>query len=283
MTNQTASPAPRNLVCEGCGAPFTCDVAGDCWCMAEPAALPLPTAGGDCLCRDCLRKARDAAAWQVDAVLLDMDGTLLDTERVYLASLNLALGQLGYGDGTALGHAMIGIPGPECEHMLRAHFGADFPLAALNDAYVARRDEIFRAGMPLKPGALELLDALRDAACPIALVTSSARATAEAHLAAGGLRAHFETILTRDDVLRGKPHPELYLLAAERLGVRPQACVAIEDSSPGIASAHSAGAIAIMVPDIIAPTAETREKCAAVLPNLHAARTLLRQRAGIGR
>jgi HAD superfamily hydrolase (TIGR01509 family) len=251
--------------------------------MAEATALPLPTAGGDCLCRDCLRKAAVAAAWQVDAVLLDMDGTLLDTERVYLASLTLALETFGYSDGTAIGHAMIGIPGPECEIMLRDHYGANFPMVELNDAYVLRRDEMLREGMPLKPGALELLDALRDAACPIALVTSSSRQTAERHLTAGGLRTHFDTILTRDDVVRGKPHPDLYLLAAERLGVRPQACIAIEDSNPGIASAHSAGTIPIMVPDIIAPAVETLARCAAVVPDLHVALTMLRQRARIGR
>jgi HAD superfamily hydrolase (TIGR01509 family) len=281
MTNQTAT-FPRKLLCEGCGTPFTCDVSGDCWCMAEPVTLALP-ASGDCLCRNCLRKTADAAAWQVDAVLLDMDGTLLDTERVYLTSLTLALETFGYTDGAAIGHAMIGIPGPECEIMLQQHYGAGFPMAELNDAYVLRRDEILREGMPLKPGALELLDALRDAACPIALVTSSSRSTAEAHLTAGGLRGHFETILTRDDVVRGKPSPDLYLLAAERLGVRPQACVAIEDSSPGIASAHSAGTIPVMVPDIIAPSAETRARCAAVLPDLHMVLTMLQQRAGIGR
>ena len=288
MTNPTESPPPaaRSVVCEQCGTGFSCTLSGDCWCMAVPLRLPMPASGSaaDCLCPDCLRQHAAAAArdWQVDAVLLDMDGTLLDTERVYLASLNSALQSLGYGDGTALGHAMIGIPGPECEIMLRTHFGADFPLAALNDAYVAHRDATLRDGMPLKPGALELLDALRRAACPVALVTSSSRATAEAHLVAGGLRAHFETLLTRDDVARGKPHPDLYLLAASRLGVQPSACVAIEDSAPGIASAHSAGTIAIMVPDIIAPSAETREKCAAVVPDLFAALAMLQQRAGLG-
>jgi HAD superfamily hydrolase (TIGR01509 family) len=289
MTNPTASPVPaaRSLVCERCGTGFSCALSGDCWCTAEPVQLPLPAAGSgaDCVCPDCLRKAaaHAAATWQVDAVLLDMDGTLLDTERVYLASLNTALAQLGFGDGTALGHAMIGIPGPECEVMLRDHFGADFPLAALNDAYVISRDEMLHENMPLKPGAVELLDALRAAACPIALVTSSSRPTAEAHLAAGGIRAHFETLLTRDDVARGKPHPDLYLLAAQRLGVRPAACVAIEDSGPGIASAYSAGAIPLLVPDIVTPGAETLAKCAAVVPDLHAALTLLQQRAGIAR
>src|SRR6185437_5911876 len=99
---------------------------------------------------------------------------------------------------------------------------------------------------------------------------------AESHLAAGGIRAHFETVLTRDDVARGKPHPDLYLLAAQRLGVPPASCVAIEDSGPGIAAAHGAGTIPIMVPDILAPSAETRAKCAAVLPDLHAVLAMLR-------
>lgn len=287
MTNPTvtAPSLTRRLVCAKCGTEFGCDLSGDCWCAAETARLPMPTAGGDCLCRDCLRNKADMAAikWQVDAVLLDMDGTLLDTERVYLSSLNTALETLGYGDGTAIGHAMIGIPGPECEIMLRDHYGADFPMLALNNAYIARRDEIFGAGMPLKPGAIELLDALRRAACPIALVTSSSRDTAEQHLTLGGIRAHFENILTRDDVARGKPSPELYLLAAQRLGVRPQACVAIEDSGPGIASAHGAGTIPILVPDIMPPNAATLAQCAAVVPDLHVALTMLQERAGIGR
>ncbi|MET0220026.1 MAG: HAD family phosphatase [Tardiphaga sp.] len=223
------------------------------------------------------------ADWQVDAVLLDMDGTLLDTERVYLTALNAALTAFGHRDGLVIGHAMIGIPGPECDVMLRDHYGADFPMQDFNDAFTARCDDILRDGMPLKPGAIELLDALRTAGCATALVTSSSRRTAERHLALGGIRDHFETVLTRDDVARGKPSPDLYLLAAETLRVQPGACVAIEDSNPGIAAASSAGTIPIMVPDIVAPTPETRTRCAAILPTLHEALDLLRERAGLGR
>ena len=105
----------------------------------------------------------------IEAVLLDMDGTLLDTERVYLDSLTAALSTLGYTDDViSLGHAMVGIPTAECEIMLHARYGKDFPLTDLTTAYVALRDEILTAGIPLKPGALELLEALQTAGYPLA-------------------------------------------------------------------------------------------------------------------
>jgi HAD superfamily hydrolase (TIGR01509 family) len=221
-------------------------------------------------------------SWNVDAVLLDMDGTLLDTETVYFDSLIAALRAHGYTDDVAaLCRAMIGLPGPECEQMLVRHYGDDFPLAEINRAFAANRDETFRAGLPLKAGAIELLDALRSAEYPMAIVTSSSRRSADRHLTLAGIRARFDTILTRDDVVHCKPSPDLYLLAAERLGVNPQACVAIEDSNHGVTAAHAAGAITLMVPDLIPPTEETRAKCAAVLPDLSAALAMLRERGAL--
>jgi beta-phosphoglucomutase-like phosphatase (HAD superfamily) len=80
-------------------------------------------------------------------------------------------------------------------------------------------------------------------------------------------------------VTHGKPDPELYLKAAAHLGVAPQACVAIEDSNHGVAAAHAAGAITLMVPDMAPPTDETRARCAAVLPDLDAVLALLRERS----
>jgi HAD superfamily hydrolase (TIGR01509 family) len=219
--------------------------------------------------------------WQIEAVLLDMDGTLLDTEPTYVSALTAALDAFGYPDATAMCHAMIGIPGAECEALLRARYGEDFPFADVIEAFAVRSDESFRKGLQLKPGTIELLDALREAGLPMAVVTSTARRTAEQHLRFGGIRARFGILVTCDDVTRGKPCPDIYLLAAAKLGVRPQACVVIEDSNPGIAAAHAAGMIAIMVPDIVPPTEETREKCAAVLPDLHAVLKMLRERFGL--
>jgi len=214
--------------------------------------------------------------WTINAVLLDMDGTLLDTEKVYLEASIAALGTLGYTDGVeALCHSMIGIPGPVCERMFIEHFGADFPLDHVSRAFAVHCAEIMRLGPPLKQGAIALLDAIDAASLPKAIVTSASRSTANKHLGLAGIGDRFDAILTRDDVRRGKPSPDLYLLAAERFGARPEACLAIEDSNPGVAAAHAAGAITIMVPDIAPPTDESRARCAIVLPDLYATIDLL--------
>ncbi|MCC8983888.1 HAD family hydrolase [Bradyrhizobium acaciae] len=222
------------------------------------------------------------APWTVDAILLDMDGTLLDTEKVYYDSLVAALNACGYTDDVvALCHSMVGLPGPVCEAMLRDHYGAGFPLEAVNKAFLEHRDRMMRSGLPLKSGTLDLLDAIATAGRTMAIVTSSSRRSAERNLGLAGIRDRFEILLTLDDVAQGKPDPELYLKAAARLGVAPAACIAVEDSNHGVAAAHAAGAITLMVPDMAPPTEETRAKCAAVLPDLNAVLALLQQRGAL--
>ncbi|QDL98886.1 HAD family phosphatase [Rhodopseudomonas palustris] len=216
--------------------------------------------------------------WLIAAVLLDMDGTLVDTERVYLESLTEVLNGFGLPDAIETCESMIGLPGPECQALLVARYGEALPLPDINRAFVAKRDARFAQGLPVKPGTCELLDTLDEARCPVAVVTSSSRKTADLHLTLAGIRGRFGTILTRDDVAHGKPAPDLYLLAADRLGVPPANCIAVEDSSVGVTAAAAAGAITLMVPDLLQPDATTRGRCAAVLPDLNAVRSLLETR-----
>jgi HAD superfamily hydrolase (TIGR01509 family) len=220
--------------------------------------------------------------WQVEAVLLDMDGTLLDTERVYVDSLTAVLTGLGYADVEAVCSTMIGRPGPECQRLLIERYGDGLPLARINAGFTEKCRAILQNGLPLKRGVHELLDALKAARWRVAVVTSSTQKTAEQYLTLSGIRARFDRLITRDEVAHSKPAPDLYLLAAQLLGLAPGRCVAVEDSGIGIAAAFAAGTIPIMVPDLLPPSDETRGQCAAVLPDLLAVRTLLTERAGLG-
>jgi HAD superfamily hydrolase (TIGR01509 family) len=221
--------------------------------------------------------------WTIKAVLLDMDGTLLDTEKLFMDSLIAAMGAFGYTDDiAALCHAMVGLTGPQCDRLLLDRFGADFPVAGLNEAFRANRDNMFKAGVPLKRGATDLMDAVRQQGYPMAIVTSATRRGAENQLTLAGIRERFDAVITRTDVAHAKPAPDLYLLASARLGVAPELCLAVEDSNPGVAAAYAAGAITIMVPDIVPPTETSRARCIAVLPDLGAVLAMLHKPGELG-
>ncbi|WP_255491848.1 MULTISPECIES: HAD family phosphatase [unclassified Actinotalea] len=180
--------------------------------------------------------ARDLPA----AVLWDMDGTLVDTEPAWLAA-EIALVEESGGTWTeADSLQMIGLPLMSAAAVLQRHgvdLGAEAIVARLLGAVV----ESVGRELPWQPGARELLVGLAEAGVPCALVTMSYRALADAVLAQGPAGV-FSVVVTGDEVTRGKPHPEPYLRAAELLGVDITACVAVEDSPPGIASALASGA-----------------------------------------
>jgi HAD superfamily hydrolase (TIGR01509 family) len=211
----------------------------------------------------------------VDAVILDMDGTLHDTEWVYHRALKQAVAAVGFSVSDSFCHSLIGIPGAECDRMLREHLGPDFPFAACDSLYAAHREALLADGIRLKPGVLELLDLLALRGLPAAVATSANRGAAERQLGRSGLRARLPVVVTRDDVERGKPHPDLFLEAARAIGVAPGRCLAVEDSFSGIRAAHAAGMMAVMVPDLLTPTPEVRALCVAIVVDLHAVRRLI--------
>src|SRR5690606_4840426 len=128
---------------------------------------------------------------------------------------------------------------------------------------------------PLKPGAAELMDALDELGLPYGLATSSRRPWVERHFAAHALTHRFRAVVTRQDCIEGKPHPEPYLNAARLLGASPANVLALEDSHAGVASACAAGCMTVMVPDLLAPTEDQRSR-ALVLDSLYEVARLLR-------
>jgi HAD superfamily hydrolase (TIGR01509 family) len=180
------------------------------------------------------------------AVLWDMDGTLVDTEP-YWVEVEQKLVESHGGVWTREdAMQLVGNDLIESGRYLREHGGVDLPpeeiVEILLDGVVAHIER----SVPWRPGARELLAALRAAEMPCALVTMSYErfvAPVLAELPKGS----FDVVVTGDAVSRGKPHPEPYLHAARLLGVEPADCVAIEDSNTGARSAEAAGCLVLVV------------------------------------
>jgi len=213
----------------------------------------------------------------VKAVLFDMDGLLIDTEAVYTEALQAAAAAMGLEMSLSFCHSMIGLPSLVCDGMIQDLYGPDFVLETFGAHFDVHTHRRLETGVPVKAGAVELLDFLKQHRLPLAVATSSSQATVKKHLGRAGLLDRFGAVATRDDVARSKPDPDVYLEAARRLGVAPESCVAFEDSNAGLTAAHAAGTMPIMVPDIVPPTEEVRAKCLQVVPDLHAALRLLRE------
>jgi HAD superfamily hydrolase (TIGR01509 family) len=185
------------------------------------------------------------------AVLFDMDGTLVDTEKLWDVALReLAVRYDGVLSDTARA-AMVGGSAESTMRLLRDDLGLpDLDLAEVSALLSARVKELFVEGVPFKPGAVELLTAVRAAGIRTALVTNTGRSLVDLALLTIGAD-NFDAVVTSNDVTRTKPHPEHYLAAARALGVEPARCVAVEDSPTGLASARAAGCAVIAVPSEI--------------------------------
>jgi beta-phosphoglucomutase-like phosphatase (HAD superfamily) len=173
------------------------------------------------------------------AVLWDMDGTLVDTEPYWIEEEHLLVAEHGGRWTDEDAHSLVGNDLMVSARYLRDVGGVALTPEQIIDRLLERVIARVRVHVPWRPGARELLSELRDLAVPCALVTMSYQNLAQAvvtTLPAGS----FRTVVAGDDVENGKPHAEPYLTAAERLGVLPQECVAIEDSLTGVASAEAA-------------------------------------------
>jgi HAD superfamily hydrolase (TIGR01509 family) len=175
------------------------------------------------------------------AVIFDMDGVLLDSGAHHRDAWRLLLGELGLEPAVDFWRCTIGRPAEDAVPLL-----LDRPVPPAEAAALARRKRehytrLAARGMLPIAGAPAFVAALASARVPRAVGTSAPRTDVEALLEAIGVRAHFEVIVTADDVRWGKPNPEVYLRAAAGLGLPPVSCLVFEDSVVGIHAARNAG------------------------------------------
>ena len=184
------------------------------------------------------------------AVLWDMDGTLVDTEPYWIEAEHELVADHGGTWSTEHAHNLVGNSLLVSAEYIRRHGGVDLTPEQIVDHLLDRLVARVREHLPWRPGAERLLGEITTAGIPCALVTMSYRRLADA-VVAGLPPGSFATLVTGDEVDRGKPHPEPYLLAAARLGCRPEDCVAIEDSPTGVASAEAAGIPVLAVEHLV--------------------------------
>jgi HAD superfamily hydrolase (TIGR01509 family) len=202
------------------------------------------------------------------AVIFDMDGTILDTESVFRTIVFEVCAELGFEMTNAVHMAMVGGSHENTNRLLMESYGVTFPYTLFDERCRVIMRERSHGGVPVKRGAREFIGELRERGIPTAVATSSRNPHAQHHLSAAGLLDLFETVVTRDDVVNPKPHPEPYLTAARRLGVDPLHCLALEDSHSGVRAAHAAGMQTVMVPDLVHPSEEIRALGIAVMESL---------------
>jgi HAD superfamily hydrolase (TIGR01509 family) len=202
------------------------------------------------------------------AVIFDMDGTLLDTESVFKTIVFEVCTELGFEMTEAVHLSMVGGSHERTNQLLLEAYGVSFPYTLFDERCRTIMRERSHDGVPVKLGAREFVTELRERDIPVAVATSSRNPHAQHHLGAAGLLDLFETVVTRDDVINPKPHPEPYLTAARRLGVDPLTCLAVEDSHSGVRAAHAAGMQTIMVPDLVHPSDEIRKLGISVMESL---------------
>lgn len=205
----------------------------------------------------------------IKAAIFDMDGTLVDSECVSKAAWHRTSELMGADIPQTMIRSFIGRNAASVEGELAEQLGG------IDRAHEAFRihnecfDRLSDTMLALKPSARESIDDLRSAGCHIALATSTGRVRALARLARFELQDAFDSITCGDDGIKnGKPAPDIFLLAADRLGVEPAACAVVEDSFNGVRAGHAAGMHVFMVPDLLAPTDEIAAMCDAVLPSL---------------
>lgn len=209
------------------------------------------------------------------AIIFDMDGTLIDSEKIFeqawinaASDLNITLDKKAY-------QLVIGVPAHEEERVLTQHLGKDFPYQALRKHSRTYVEKLTHKGWPLKNGVKSMLEKLSNMDIPMAIATNARTEKAHIRLESTGIKKYFSHICGCDQVVNGKPAPDIYDLARNRLGLDRVNSLAIEDSNIGARAVQAAQLALVFIPDIRPPEDDVKQYASHISPSLSAAEPFL--------
>lgn len=203
------------------------------------------------------------------AVIFDMDGLVLDTESTYSKAWQQAAQLIGVELEDSFWQSLSGLLHVDIERRILERCGADFDLDSFNRLSASCwRDNVSSDGIAVKPGLAELLAVIKQQLLPYGLATNSPTINALECLELAGIREVFSVIVTRDNVQRGKPAPDIFLAAADFLQVDIKQCLVLEDSPSGIAAAASSGAFSVYIPSTLPVDRQAAEQCNLIINDL---------------
>ena len=211
------------------------------------------------------------------AAIFDMDGLILDSERTVLSCWEKISEKYGFKDIVTYGISVIGKNKKATTDEFERVYGEP------GDRYERELREIYNGlaqngKVPLKPNTIELLSAMKNAGMKIAIASSSTREEVTTQMEMLGALKFFDTCVCGDQVTKSKPDPEIFLLACDALGVKPEEAVGLEDSFNGVRACKASGLYTIMVPDIIRPDDEMKSLADVILPSLKEVQAFLNLR-----
>ena len=201
---------------------------------------------------------------------------MLDTEPLAARAWSDAARACGMAFDTAVVPALVGRTFVDCRRLIAEHHGEGYAVDSLMASWHAAYDAIVaREGVALKPGLVEILEWLEAEHIDKAVATSTRRERARSKLEIANVLPRFAALVGGDEVVRGKPDPEIFLMAAQRLAMQPSDCLVLEDSPAGFEAAIRAGMHAIVVPDLCAPPEQVLGVRPQVMASLHEVRAHL--------
>lgn len=203
--------------------------------------------------------------------IFDMDGVLFDTEKVYQQTWHEIAAELKVTLGNGFLRDISGSSGARMNQVIETYFQVPDGAGIAREC-MGRVREKLSVHVPMKEGVREILEFFRQEGMPVAVASSSLSQQIETNLKNADIDVFFSEVVSGTEVEQGKPAPDIFLRAAERIGCKPEQCFVFEDSENGVKAGYAAGCATIMVPDLIAPSPQIQHYCTRICRNLVEAR-----------